>query len=153
LVLDPFLAAPQTRPQGGLIYFDEETSEADLDRILVLFGINPSKEYAVFAARSRDPQAEGYLEQLRFVPRWALSNFIGAGPPPAQSLDLSSALKGFVQAQRTKWLDERVFSQRLQGLAGGVGDGASECLGFGLWAENPIWNICRVWSRAWICLS
>jgi hypothetical protein len=149
----PFLNAPTTEPSGGTFYFDDDAKPEALDAVLSLVGVRNTKDYAAYAASSADPLNERYLDQLRLVSNAALSSLFSASsdePLPPQTLDAPSAVIGFVAAQRAKWKDDRTYSEKLAGSAGGDGDWAKESLCFGFHAENSYWGVYRVWSRAWL---
>ncbi|HLW90675.1 MAG TPA: hypothetical protein VKS78_05155 [Roseiarcus sp.] len=149
----PLLNAPSSEASGGTFYFDDGVSSESLEAALSLAGVYRTVDYVAFAASSRDPPRERYLDQLRFISTAALGSVFGAEiaePLPKQSFDVVAAAAAFVAAQKQKWNDGDAFSAKLVGTAGGDGDWAKESLAFGFHVENTYWGVYRLWSRPWL---
>jgi hypothetical protein len=151
----PFLGAPISEPAGGVIYFDDGSSESDLQVLLRLLRVyDYLKEYAVFIGHAVKPVEERYLTQLRIVSRYALANVFRAEAGEesksllAQNLTIGELVWKFIGNQQQTW--GTGMSLQLRGAMGGDGDWAKESLCFGFMVENQYHGIYRIWSRAWL---
>ena len=161
---NPFMIAPQQEPRGGVIYFENDIKLDDFDALMRIMravpvgGFGPSKDFAVFATEFSDPRKEGFLAQLRIVPKFGLRFLFEAIAEseydsfPEQELTIAEVIWSFIEFERNRWGTS--FSQDeqmgLRGLFGGDGNFAREELSFGLMLENDYYHIFRIWSRAWL---
>lgn len=162
--MNPFMGAPPQEACGGVLYFDNHISRADLEALVRILEVErgpsqrPDKAFAVYTAEAKIPAKEGYLAQVRLVTKFGLRfayNAISATEYESfreQELSMVEVLWAFIEHERKRWgtafwEDEE---KGLMGLFGGDGDFAREKLSFGFMLENNYYNICRIWSRAWL---
>jgi len=161
---NPFLGAPKQDACGGIIYFGNSIAKSDFEALMRIMGIqpahfvNPRKDFALFGAESEEPGKDGYLTQIRVVPKFGLSCLFGAIDDaqyenfPDQQMSITETLWLFIETERKRWGTSFTQDKEkgLRGLFDGDGDFAREELSFGFMLENNYYNICRIWSRAWL---
>lgn len=155
---NPFTSAPAQEANGGVIYFDNGIAKADFEALMRILEVEPSKDYAVFTAESKQPGKDGYLAQMRIVSKFGLRFMFGALTDaeydkfPEQKLTIGEILWEFMKKEvkrwGTSWMQDG--EKGLRGLFGGDGDFAREELSFGFMVENDYYHIYRIWSRAWL---
>lgn len=153
---NPFMSAPSQEACGGVIYFDNDIKREDFDALLRILQVSaPNKDFAAFAKESEEFGKEGYAAQLRLVSKFGLCHMFGAissreyNSFPEQETSTSDTLWTFIEQERKRW-GTSFGSGGLSGKFGGDGDYACEQLAFGFMLENDYFNICRIWSRAWL---
>lgn len=158
---NPFTCAPPQDAHGGVIYFDNNITRNDFDALLRIMGLkscNPKKQYSVFMEESKQPGQDGYLKQIRLVPRFAMKHLFGTISEdeyenfPEQNFSMADCMWKFMQSEKKRWGTSCFEDQKkgLAGLFGGDGDFAREALSFGFMLENDYHTVCRIWSRAWL---
>ena len=71
-----FTSAPSQEACGGVIYFGNDVTMTDFNALMRIMEVqpahvaNPSKDFAVFTAESRQPGKDGYLVQMRVVSKF-----------------------------------------------------------------------------------
>lgn len=158
---NPIVIAPPQDEIGGFLYFGNGVTQDDFYALMRITGVqksyvtNPLKGYAVFLQQSGQPGKDGYLSQLRIVPKFALRYLFGVITDkqyeayPEQELTVREAMWGFMQTEKKKY-GTGFGSQELDGKFGGDGDFAREELSFGFMVENNYFGVYRIWSRAWL---
>ena len=162
---NPFLGAPEQDACGGIVYFDNSITKADFEALMRIMEVqsahvsNPGKDFALFGAESEQPGKDGYLTQIRVVPKFGLRYLFGAIKDETeynnfveQQMTVVETLWLFIESERKRWGTSFTQDKEkgLRGLFGGDGDFAREELSFGFMLENNYYNICRIWSRAWL---
>lgn len=161
---NPFTSAPLQEACGGVIYFGNSISKVDFEALMRItevqpaYVVNPSKDFAVFIAESKQPGKDGYLTQMRLVSRFGLRFMFGALTDaeyekfPEQELTMVETLWLFIGHERKRWGTsfQQDDEKGLGGLFGGDGDLAREELAFGFIVENDYYDVYRIWSRAWL---
>jgi hypothetical protein len=158
---DPIVIAPPQDDTGGFLYFGNGVTQDDFYALMRIAGVqeshdcNPSKQYAVFLQQSGRPGKDGYLSQVRIIPKFALRHLFGVITDteyeryPEQELTVREAMWGFMQTEKKKY-GTYFGSPTLAGKFGGDGDFAQEELSFGFMVENNYYGVYRIWSRAWL---
>lgn len=158
---NPFTSAPRDEACGGVLYFDNGISRTDFDALMRIaevqnqLTVNPSKDFAVFTQESENPEADGYVAQLRIVSRFGLRFLFGALTEeaynrfPSQEMSMADTLWSFIEHEKKRW-GTSWGSGGLSGKFGGDGHFACEQLSFGIMVENDYHHIYRIWSRAWL---
>ncbi|QQR76471.1 hypothetical protein IPJ63_03165 [Candidatus Nomurabacteria bacterium] len=156
-VPNPFKSAPPQEATGGYVYFGNEITEEDFGALLRITEVNSNdKDYSVFIEESRDPQSDGFLLQMRVVPKFALQFMFHVIDEqeyesfPEQELSIGDLLYTFIESERGNWGTSFSDSPKLDGKFGGDGDFMREELSFGFMVENNYYGVCRIWSRAWL---
>lgn len=160
---NPFTSAPSQEACGGVIYFGNDVTKVDFEALMRIMEvqpvhfINPSKDFAVFIAESKQPGKDGYLVQMRIVSKFGLRFMFGALTDaeyekfPEQELTIVEALWSFIKQERKRWGTSWMEDNKgLGGKFGGDGDFAREELAFGFMLENDYYHVYRIWSRAWL---
>ena len=157
-----FTSAPPQEACGGVIYFGNDVTKADFEALMRIMEVQPahvskpSKDFAVFTAESEQPGKDGYLVQMRVVSKFGLHFMFDALTDaeykkfPQQELTIVDVLWSFIEHERKRWGTSWDDDEGLGGMFGGDGDYAREELAFGFMLENGYYNICRIWSRAWL---
>lgn len=152
---DPLKSSPDSDACGGTIYFGCGPAACErLRSLLMLLDVRPSSnDHAVFVAHSQNPNEDGYLTQLRFVPRYALQYGFGSisGDEydgfPMQETTIEEGLLAFIRHENERWGTRS--SPKLEVLFDRDNAG-KEHLGFGFMLENAYYRVCRIWSRSWV---
>jgi hypothetical protein len=161
---NPFLGAPKQDACGGIIYFDNSITKQDFEALMRIMGIQPANfvnqrnDFALFCSESEEPGKDGYLAQIRVVPKFGLCYLFGAINEDEydnffeQKMNICETLWLFIENERKRWGTSFMQDEEkgLIGLFGGDGDFKREELSFGLMLENSYYNICRIWSRGWL---
>ena len=154
---NPLKSAPPQEATGGHLYFGNEISKEDFYALLRITEVKPNhKDYAVFIEESKNPEVDGFLLQMRIVPRFALRFMFGVIEEqeyesfPEQELTVGDLLYSFIESERAYWGTSFSNSPKLEGKFGGDGDFMREELSFGFIVENNYYDVCRIWSRAWL---
>lgn len=149
----PFSGAPVTEAGGGIVYFDENCQQQDIEALLRLMGVRGQrKEFAAFVQEATNPQ-QRYLTQMRIVSGPALQYMyqIPDGPEfqalTEQSLTVSEVIWKFIEHFRS---EHEAGRYSVDGALDGDGDTAYESLAFGFFVENAYHAIYRLWTRAWL---
>ncbi len=161
---NPFTGAPPTDACGGVVYFGNEVSKADFEALMRIMGVQhssevkPNQDFVVFVAESEAPNKDGYLAQIRVISKFGLRYMFNAITDveyeqfPKQETTIVETLWSFIQHERERW--GTAFWQDgergLRGLFGGDGNYSREELSFGFTVESSYYNVCRIWSRAWL---
>ncbi len=161
---NPFTNAPIYEASGGVIYFDNDIAEEDLEALMRILRVQPRgtvksvKDYAVFIDEAENSKEAGYLTQMRIVSKFGLRSMFKALSDAeykefkGQELNIVEAIWQFIKTERERWgtsfwEDE---TKGLRGLFGGDGYFSREELSFGFMVENDYYNVYRIWSRAWL---
>ncbi len=154
---NPLKSAPPQEATGGHLYFENAIAEEDFNTLLRITGVKSGeKDYAVFIEESKNPQVDGFLLQMRIVPKFALRFMFGVIEEqeyesfPEQELTIGELLYGFIESERAYWGTSFSDSPKLNGKFGGDADFMREELSFGFMVENNYYDVCRIWSRAWL---
>lgn len=139
--------------------FDNRIKREDFNSLLRIFGIRTeaknAKDYSVFLHASDQPKKDGYIHQLRIVPKFGMRYLFDALTEqeydkfPPQSETIADALWTFIERSKETF-GTSFDAPKLQGLFGGDGHFACEQLSFGIMLENDYYGIVRIWSRAWL---
>jgi hypothetical protein len=144
-IWDPFLGAPPTEPEGGVIYFGRHVRRQDLDAIFRILGVHASDTgYLAFLERAATGEIgrRGFATQLRFVAGFAQDLFGIPTKSEPQPLSIGDAIWRFMELEEETDLGDSL---------GGDGDWAYESLAFGFLVENSYRGVYRIWSRPWLC--
>ena len=149
--LDPYAEAPWTEAAGGVVYFDGEPEQADIESIVRLLEVQrASTQYGAFLREADDPLKQGFLVELRILTTTALARLDARASESVdeQPVNIGELIWRFVVDQQQQW--GLGYSAALDGVFGGDGDWARETLAFGLLVENSDLGVYRIWSRAWL---
>lgn len=149
----PFSGALVTEAGGGIVYFDDECHQQDIEALLRLMGVSDHrKQFAVFVQEATVPE-ERFLTQMRIVSSSALKYMyhIPDGPEfqalTEQSLSVSEVIWKFIEHFRR---EHEAGRYSVDGALDGDDDTAYESLAFGFFVENAYHAIYRLWTRAWL---
>jgi hypothetical protein len=153
----PIKGDPPMEPNGGFVYFENCVQKSDFEGFLRMMDVrSKEKDYSAFMQESSEPSKDRYLTQLRIVPKFALRYFAKVindeqfNSFEEQDLTIGEALWEFMDFEKNKYGTSFFNSPKLSGKMGGDGNFAREELSFGFMVENGYFNICRIWSRAWL---
>lgn len=154
---NPLKSAPPQEATGGHLYFGNSISKEDFDALMRITEVRSNdKDYAVFIEESKDPKSDGFLLQMRIVPKFALCYMFGVLNEeeyesfPDQELSIGELLYTFIESEKANWGTFFSENPKLDGKFGGDGDFMREELSFGFMVENNYYDVCRIWSRAWL---
>ena len=158
---NPMLNAPQDSGTGGVIYFENSLTRADLEGAMNTMGMvafpGTPYNYVVYAREAEKPGEEKYLRQLRFISTLAMTHDFHALTDKEEReihlktlrVPLVDVVWNFIQGERAEW-GTGFGAPKLDRLFGGDSHYAQEELSFGLMVENSHTGIFRLWSRAWL---
>ena len=154
---NPLKSAPPQEATGGHLYFGNQITEEDFGALMRITEVKSDrKDYAVFTEESKDPESDGFLLQMRIVPKFALQFMFHVIDEqeyksfPEQELSIGDLLYAFIESERAYWGTSFYNSPKLDGKFGGDGDFMREELSFGFMVENNYYDVCGIWSRAWL---
>jgi hypothetical protein len=154
---EPIRGDPPQEETGGFVYFGNGVKKEDFEGFLRMMGVGTDrKDYAAFVQESSNPMEDRYLTQMRFISKFGLEYIFGAIDDKEyhsfkeQDLTLGEALNGFMDVEKERYGTCFWDSPKLDGKMGGDGNFAREELSFGFMVENEYFNVCRIWSRAWL---
>lgn len=161
-VWDPFKGAPNTQEAGGVLYFGNDITRDDFVALMRVLGVDgktatsQAYQYALYMSDAEEPQKQSYLTQMRVVSRFGLQYMFHSissseyDDYPKQAVEPVDALWSFIEFERKKWGTSCFQNGPISGIMGGDGNYSREELSFGFMRENNYYDVCRIWSRAWI---
>ena len=156
IFFNPIINDPPQEASGGAVYFDNRVEKQDFEGFLRMMNVlAESKDYAAFINESSEPLVTRHFRQMRLVPKFALRHMFKVIDDKeyekfrAQELTVGEALWNFMESERQRF-GTFFGDRRIEGKFGGDGYFVREKLSFGFMLENSYYNVCRIWSRAWL---
>ena len=153
---EPIRGAPPQESSSGVVYFDNNVSDADFEGFLRMMNIkSENKDYATFIQESSNPLLDKYFNQMRLVSKFGLRFMFNSMDNneydsfKEHDLSIKDNLLKFMETEREKF-GTSFGDPRIEGKMGGDGNYAREALSFGFMVENEYHKVYRIWSRAWL---